>query len=132
MNVDQICEFSYGVAEAKCYKLATWVVLDKTTGKITYRCMNPIHYEMVGGHTYSMYALTDYTKHGGHDLPYDMDPLTCVICGAEMGSENKGKWLGLTVLDPEHPPTSLSEEPLVETDHKWVCPHCLMRIKSNA
>ena len=68
MNVEQICECDIGLRGA-CQEKAVWVVIDKTTGKITYRCTNPVHLELVADHTYSIFPLADYTKHGGHDLP---------------------------------------------------------------
>jgi len=68
MNVEQRCEARIDKS-IRCNETAKWVVFDKSTGKTTYRCNYSSHLQLILGHTYSIFPLADYTKHGGHDLP---------------------------------------------------------------
>lgn len=71
MNVEQMCQLHHPEGPRK----ASWVVIDKTTGIISYLCT--FHLVLAEtGHTYSIYPLKDYTKNGGHDLPAQKKPCT--------------------------------------------------------
>lgn len=56
MNIPSECE------HPQCNELAVHVVLDKTTGKITYRCANMLHMGIQVEHTYSIFSAKDYSQ----------------------------------------------------------------------
>ena len=66
MNVPPECD-GYHIGHAR----ARWTVIDKTTGKVLYRCTDCLGYLQVD-HRYSIYPARDYSKHAnGHDLTAD-------------------------------------------------------------
>jgi hypothetical protein len=61
MNVPPECEHTSPNGLIKCSRQANWVVIDKTTGKISYRC-EVEHLDLDLSHTYSIFPAKDYSK----------------------------------------------------------------------